>query len=478
MRFSEFVNESVVTKGGVFLLQEGIDHIEDLPPEEFIRAIRNISQMIASEKLDGSNLVFGFDTKGRFYTSREAKGGTDRAYSTNDYTSRAADNGFKAAHTALEKVAPKLKKDVNNGEAVEVEVLFGRQPNAIVYGSNYIAFIRAVPGDNGEMPDQNKIRRLKDELINDVVEVEVPITTTSDGINIITAPQKLSWKFTSVSFIDGHHFKQVDVDEELSQFEEWIKTNPPTSFKTKKAFVDAAKQFMLPIKEKFLNNVVRSLTPALRDSDVESSEDIGIEGVVLFDPQTGKQVKIVDKSVFTLINQFNYAIRNQIKGTSRFNLDNYKELYHTFEASLGVHGDSIYNDMLKRIADVAGIEGLGHYMSITRTIKRFQSAEDFIKAWKIQDVNTAKSKIDSAITEGIKDLDAAKKRFDVEWKKYKLKLKSGKEISYTDEIYNRTLMVFAETRQEMNQMLSGVRNSQTLADLINNIFGKQLKSIR
>lgn len=478
MRFTDFVNETVVTNKGVFLLTEGIEHIEDLPPEEFIQAVRNLSSMIATEKLDGSNLVFGFDIKGKFYTSRESKGGSNKIYNIEDYTNRAADNGFKSAHAALKQIAPKLKTIVKSGEAVEVEVLFGRQPNAIVYGANYIAFLRMIPGDNGEAPNQSKIKQLHKELGGEQSTIEVPITTTEDGINIKTVPTKLTWKFTSVSFIDQHHFDKVDVSQELTTFENWLKTNPPSSFKTKKAFLDATRQFKLPIKEKFLNSVVRSLKPALRDTDVESSEDIGIEGVVLLDPNTGKQTKIVDKSVFTLINQFNYAIRNQIKGRG-VNISNWADLFTVFDASINPnpHTSSLYDDMLTRINEVVGIPGLEKYMGITRTLKKFNSPEEFVKNWKIQNMDRAKPEIAGAIQEGIRDLNKARDQFTKEWKKYRLKLNSGREIYYTEEIKNRTLMVFAETLQELQGLLRDVQNAQTLADLAVAIFGKQLKAI-
>ncbi len=477
MRFTEFVTESVVTNRGIFVLNEGIDHIEDLPPEDFVRAVRNMSKMIATEKLDGSNLIFGFDSSGKFYTSREAKGGSDRFYSVNDYANRAADNGFKAAHAALEKVAPKLKKVVDSGEAVEVEVLFGRQPNAIVYGSNYIAFLRMIPGDNGEMPDQDKIKQLHSEMKGDSVTVEVPVVTTEDGMKLTTKNEKMDWKFTSVSYVEQHHFERVNTEEELAKFEEWLKDNPPANFKTKKAFLDATRKFMLPIKEKLLDGIVRTLKPALRDVDVSSSEDIGVEGVVLLDPKTGKQTKLVDKSIFTLINQFNYAIRNQIKGRG-VSTKNYEGLFKVFDASIGPQGASLYDDMLARINNVVGVPGLERYMGITRAIKKFSSPEEFLKAWKTQDVNQAKQGVSAGIKEGLEDLEQARQNFGQNWKEYKLTLSSGREIQYTDEIYKRTMMVFAETRQEMQQMLQDVQNAQTLADIANALYGRQLKAIR
>lgn len=477
MNFKDFINESVVTNKGIFFLTEGIDHIEDLQPEDFIQTVRNMANMIATEKLDGSNLIFGFDSKGKFYTSREAKGNASRFYSVNDYTTRAADNGFKSAHAGLEKVAPKLKTVVSSGEAVEVEVLFGRQPNAIVYGDNYVAFLRMIPGDSGQMPDQQKVKELHKLMQGDTAEVQVPITTVSDdGTKLETNGTKINWKFTSVSFVDSHHFKQVNIESELSEFEAWSKQNPPASFKTKKAYLAATKQFMLPIKEKLLDGVVRKLKPALRNTEVNSSEDIGVEGVVMLDPKTGKQVKLVDKGIFSLINQFNYAIRNQIKGRG-VSTRNYESMFKIFNASIGPQGASVYDDMLARINNVIGVPGLEKYMGITRTIKKFQSPENFVEAWKTQDIQQARGGITSAVQEGIKDVDQARQKFINEKDQYVLKLSDDKEIQYTDEVTKRTLLVFAETKKEMEEILINVQNSQSLGDIAAALYSRQLKSI-
>lgn len=134
--------------------------------------------------------------------------------------------------------------------------------------------------------------------------------------------------------------------------------------------------------------------------------------------------------------------------------------------------------MLARIAQVIGIPGLEKYMGITRTIKKFESPEAFIKAWKTQDANQAKNGIATGIKEGLNDLNNARETFAQNWKEYKLHLNSGREIQYTDEVYKRTMMVFAETKQELDQMLNSVNQSKTLAELANALFGRQLKAIR
>ena len=472
--FKQFNEDTIKTNHGVYHLNESIVHIEDLSPEEFLHSVKNIAYLIATEKLDGSNLTVGVDKEGQLYTSREAKGG-ERQYN-NKAPARAADNGFCAAFTALKQAESLIKKVLKPGDAVECEILFGRQPNAIVYGSNYIAFLRTIPGDNDEPPDQRKIHDLIDTLKDHTEKVECTLISTIDGSKLISMDQTVHFKFVTAAKIDSFDFHKIDWKDELHKFEVWLHQHPPATFKSKKAFADAASQFMLPIKEKLVDEILRNRKPAFRDAEVEPHEDVGIEGIVVLDPKTGKQFKIVDKSVFTIINQFNYAIRNEIKKTSNFNREAYSLLYKEFNATSGVSGN-IYDGMLHHIAQAIGIPGLASYMGITRTIKKYDSPEAFVRAFP-QDVNQLRSHVAHAINGGIQHLNESKKHFESNWKNYVLRLGSGREIRYTKEIYSRTLLTYAEALKDLVEMLKSVQNSRTVAEIANALFGKQLKAIR
>ena len=471
--FKQFEAETVNTLHGVYQLNETIDHIEDLHPEEFLRSVKNIAYLIATEKLDGANLTVGIDNHGQLYTSREAKGG-ERMYKKTAPT-RAAENGFCAAFTALKQAEPLIKKVLKSGEAVECEILFGRQPNTIVYGSNYIAFLRMIPGDNGQQPDQRKVSELTKALNHHPEKIELSMITTIDGSKLLSMDQSITFKFVSAAKIDSFDFHKIDWKDELHKFEVWLHQHPPSTFKSKKVFTDAASHFMLPIKEKLVDEVLRKHKPAFRDAEVEPHEDIGIEGIVVLDPKTGKQFKIVDKSVFTIINQFNYAIRNEIKKTFSFNREAYAHLYKEFNATTGV-SSSIYDEMLHQIAQSIGIPGLATYMGITRTIKKYDSPEAFIRAFP-QDVNQLRGHIAHAINSGIQHLGESKKHFEGNWKSYVLRLGSGREIRYTKEIFNRTLLTYAEALKDLVEMLKSVQNARTITEIANALFGKQLKTI-
>lgn len=499
--FADFFERTVVTKSHKVIeieyLDEGIQHIEALPHREFVDAVRNIAQFTASEKLDGSNLIFGFDNEGKFYTSREAKSG-GRTYDANDYQMRAADNGNKSAHMALEKMQPLIKTVMKNGEACEIELLYGRQPNAIVYGSNYIAFLRMIVGDNEEEPKQAKVKQLGETLKGRTVKVKVPIVTTDDGVEIKKEEVEQTWKFSSVSYIDGNHFKQVDVEKELQDFEEWLHEKHPTGYsngdlleiklpsvpkemrpEVKKARAEAIKTaehtFKLPIKEKYLNQVMRKIKPALRDVDISPDEDTGVEGAVFLDPKTQKQFKIVDKDVFTTINMFNHAVRNEVRSSTRGRPQ-------FSGATLGIDGD-IFNNMLTHIAGTLGMPSMGHISGIKRTLKKYQGAtpeetlKNFTGDFKTKDTNTLKTHIKAALDSGLTQLDQGLKKYNAEQQKYKTGLKTGKEIGYTPEIHKRTLMVFAEVRKEIQEMARKVETAKSPEDIAVALYGNKLKEI-
>jgi hypothetical protein len=496
--FKSFFESTAVTSSNkVINLYEGIEHIEALPHKDFISAIRNIANFIASEKLDGSNLTFGFTNEGHFYTSREAKGG-QRFFMDSDYQNIAANNGNKSAHLALKKMEPLLKSIMENGDACEVELLYGRQPNAIVYGSNYIAFLRMIVGDNKNDPDQSKVKKLGDTLKGKISTIKVPIVTTYDGVKLVHENAEHKWKFSSVSYIGGHHFKKVDVNKELQEFEEWLNEKHPTGYKNKdlleiklpsvpkeiraevkKARAEAIKTsqhtFMLPIKEKYLNAVMRKIKPALRDIEVNPDEDIGIEGAVFLDPKTQKQFKIVDKSLFTTVNMFNHSIRNEIKSATRGR--------PKFEgATLGLEGD-IFNNMLLHIAGAVGIPSLAHISGIKRTLTKYKGANrqetlrNFVSDFKVKEPNSLKTHVKAALDQGITQLNSSLQNYNKNWKQFRTTLETGKEIGYTDEIHKRTLMVFAETRKQIQDMANKIDQAKTLEDIAMILYGDRLRLI-
>lgn len=487
-------------------LLEGISHIEDLEINKFIDTIENFSKFIATEKLDGFNMRFGLDNNGNFYTSRESKGNKDLIYNANDYKNNAAQSKFRAAHLGLEKKVSDIKKILSNGESIEIEVLFGKQPNAITYGidgKNFIALLRAVPGtDETKTPNQELVKKLIDKLNDAEVSIRVQLIDTDDGLNLKEVPVNIIWKFVKAQDIDTSNLKDINFKLEIKKLKsflekknliakengldlsnfEIITINLTTVKKGIRDIIKAEKirvneiilnDFKLPIKEKILDNFLRKIKPKLQSSNVSDEENIGVEGVVLLDPETQDQIKIVDKNLFTSINQFNYAIRNSISGSVK-STDPLADI-----ANKG----GLFGDAKIRISSLFGLPNLARTIDAKRIFRKFkgknvtQTIKNFSDNLDKSDYQDLKIKIIAIFNNVLSELDVSLDTFKKDYKSYKLTLKSNKTIGYNQEIVKRTLIAFAELRSDVNKLLTAVKKAKTIYDLIGAIYGEIIKEI-
>ena len=487
-------------------LLEGISHLEDLEINKFIDTIGNFSKFIATEKLDGFNMRFGLDNDGKFYTSREAKGNKDLTYNANDYKNNAAQSKFRATHLGLEKKLSDIKKTLSPGEAIEVEVLFGRQPNAITYGidgKNFIALLRSVPGtDETKTPDQSLVKKLADKLNDAEVTIRVKLMDTDDGLKLNEVPVDITWKFVKAHDIDTSNLKGINFKSEIKKLKSFLEKKNEVAKKNgldlsnfdimtvnlttiKKEIRDAIKaermvvnelvlnDFKLPIKEKILDNFLRKIKPKLQASDVSDEEDVGIEGVVLLDPETQDQIKIVDKNLFTSINQFNYAIRNTISGSIK-STDPLADI---------VNKGGLFGDAKIRISSLFGFPNLARTIDAKRTFRKFkgknptQTLKNFADNLDKSDHHDIKTKIIAILKNVLSELDTELDTFKKDYKNYKLTLKSGKTLGYSQEIVKRTLVAFAELRSDVNTLSSAIKKSKTIYELIGALYGEIIETI-
>ena len=322
------------------ILAESIVHIEDQSIDDFIKSVETLKDKTITEKLDGAYLWFGVDDRG-LYTSREGKSPKKgRFYNVTDYPMVSNYNGFRAAHLALEKVEDTITKILQEGDVVEIEVLFGRQPNTVTYGSedkNFIVILRGVEGTPEE-----RVKAVAKALDGKAVNVESTIVTSPDGDALQLNDENMVWKFTNVKPIDTSKMDTSEVRDLLGELKKFAAAkNAAIAGKTNKEVAElsmtsvpkeqreAAKiekarvnnelmtRFKQPIKELLLNKFVRKIKPFLQSSELHPSEDIGVEGVVVRDPDTDEQIKIVDKDVFTAINSFNSSVRSGVSGLVR-----------------------------------------------------------------------------------------------------------------------------------------------------------------
>lgn len=473
-----------------------IPHVEDLDVEEFVSSLKKLKELEAVQKLDGANLRMGLDSSGKFYTSREQKGGK-RFYSQSDFPVNSAYDGFRAAHEALKKVEPQLKQVLKPGDAVNMEVLYGPQPNTVLYGKdgvNYVAFLEMLRGDDPTQPlDQTKVKRLRKLLRDQVVHVKTDFSDSTDGSSITRAPKISDWKFTGSDSVDPSDVDEVDVGPTLKKLEKFLsRSNEAASglgldltnfevLKDKNHKLSSERaalnqtvldDYKLPIKQALLK-LAAGQQPSLRGNVGGDGVYDGIEGIIFTDPETRKKFKVVDRDIFTKINKFNYQVR---KGISSRAVSTDPDL--PLETRGGIIGQAKLRAL--RMFGLENAELPSQTKKVLEKLKgstRAETVKNLVTTLHELNVPALRKKLQAIYISALDDLEDDLDKFKQHADEYELELDNGKKVKYTPEIKRRTLMSFAEARNDIETMLKRIRATDDLRGLIEVFFGKQLDDI-
>ena len=493
--FTFLANMKKTFKQFIYHLHEGIDHLEDLSLEDFIDAVENIHTMNATDKLDGVNLWLGVDSDGNLFTSREGKNRKGyRFYTQDDFDDVSAHNGMRAAHEALLSQETSLKQVLQKNDIVELEILYGKQPNTIVYSNddtNYIAFLRTIKTPQNESNFKQNLYKDVYEVLKDAEpSVKTAVVSTFDGETLSVAEQVTKWKFVTPAMLSSKDLSKLNVSDDIQKLQSFLaKDNqlatdlgyPMTNFavmkSAKRDLSDEKKKiqdlvqtkYKLGIKNKILNQLVRKIKPSFQGDD----GDAGVEGVVFLNTKTQKQFKVVDKDIFTTINKFNYQIRNNVSGQVKTD-----DPLATLAQKGGVFGSAKL-----RIAKLFNIQGFGAGGGTKRVFKKYEGKTpddtllNFCNALGDINVNAFKNKIEHVLKNAIAELDAHLTDFKKNSKTYSLELKNGKTIKYSKEIIDRTLLVFAETRKNIEELMKQISEVQSTQQLVSCLFGAKIKNL-
>lgn len=326
--------------------QKGIPHIEDLDISTFLKIINDLEEYEVTEKIDGSQILFGIDQNG-FYTSRESKGGK-RVYSIQDYEIQFSTTYRRAVHKLLESVLPQLKESgLKIGDQIEAEVLYGELPNVVPYSekTSYLIFLRTTAGDTN-------INELKKRFEGSSFSIAIDTPTTVDGRKIKIIEKLDRWVISSVPrFVVQTRNVQSECDKTLKDIQKYLSQNTKfginnklldetplnkipawclksewknikEELKLEKAKVrDELSKMKTEVKEILIDHLVRPYTSAFGPR-----QGGWIEGVVLRHQKNNQIVKIVDKNVFGVIRNFAWKIRNSLTDKPKGLNNNYSYL--------------------------------------------------------------------------------------------------------------------------------------------------------
>lgn len=481
------------------IVSKGISHIDDqkIPVDKFINALKNIEQFEITEKVDGANLWMGLDMAGNFFTSRAGKGG-EHYYSADDWGGDFKDTGFKSAHAALENKAEILKSNgLNPGDIVEVEILFGDKPNAIPYWPNQIIFLRGIQGDPN-------IEELANALEGKKVQVTVDdVPYTEDGETIDRKNEEHTWSFSRVQTYDPDMEELKNelngkIDEiekflmqpnvaKLSAKNEQGEERTPTNIevlamRATTPEIKEAKELVKDvldgerdetgkrtnndglrweIKKTLLDKLVRSAQSTLGPSIDEGG---WIEGVVLKKqkPDGDELYKVVDRDIFTAVNQFNHQVRNMLT-------DKHKGTDTPKEAA------GLLGNMLRDMAQVIHHPQLGTIQAKRYLAKLGNTTDEKLEAIT-DDID-----FDAARNKWMQILNRAEKMLEFYLAEYKKQYKDkvyidsiGRAHKYDKQIHNRTLQSFAELKRDIINYKQAVSSATTPKELVMVLVGDKL----
>lgn len=466
----------------------GVPHLEDLPVDEMMRLLKRLRKLKAVQKLDGANLRCGVDLEGRVYTSREQKGG-DRFYDSGDFPKRSAYDGFKSATLALFAVKENLKQALKPGQEISVEVIFGEQPNTVIYGKDglsYIAFLEGSPGDDptNQISDE-QVDELAKLLRNKKINVKSMKHETSNGSEMTKLPIVTTWAFTSSDKVPKEKLENPELDKAIKKLETFLDKQSVDADKVgeditvydlllskdsklKDAKEKAHEKFLKlvePIKA-ILLKISKGLSPSIkRESPDDKTAFHGTEGLIFKDPETKETFKVVDKDEFTKLNKFNYAVRNKLVG---------KILTGDLNASLESRGG--YSGTAKiRCINLFGIKGAEAPSQAYKALEQFaEQGEDegmaaLEKAFSALSLEGIKRKCGAIYTHALHEVEEQLEKFNNSNPSEDI---NGTKYQYTPEIKRRTLLTFAETIDQLNKMLVKIRKAESLSKLFVSLVGK------
>lgn len=472
----------------------GIKHIEDLEIDQFIKTLRDIDEYDITEKLDGSNLIFGLKNS-KLYTVRKNQA---PIFSADDYPKTFATNYMRAAHMALESIIEDLREFGSDYE-IETEVLYGSLPNAIRYTKdlNWIVFLLS-RGEN-----KVDVKAMGQAVSGKKVRVQLDVVDSKDGQNIEEFPEDSTFQFTNVPKLENSYISKdenwKEFQSQLDELEAMLKepsgvgeysnaeilalklNKTPddveaSEWKELKGKVKERKQKIVnvlygdenesgtitDIKSDFLKKFVRKVSSKLGPDVTDGG---WIEGLVLAHPD-GTVIKMVDKDIFGKIKKFAWQVRDEIAPRAQ-----------SIKQTASIAGQALID-----MGEVLGDGALGTSQASRIVKKTGDSANAVIKAltantsvdelkhkW-VQIADGALSKLDKRLAQYQKEKDGL--NVDVEFD-----ADDNRSYTYDEELDKRTLQVFAQVKKQMSTIKEYVATAKNEKQLVMAFLGGPIERV-
>lgn len=319
-------------------LISGITHFEDLDVDDFVYWLKNLynDNIEIIQKLDGTFNMSIVRDKQSIYFARLAKR-QENAFTADSLPKNPMYNALRGACKALEdnRVQKVLVELLLPEEALDIEVLYGVQPNTIKYNldANYLAVLRFIRTNKDRLEQVEAIK----EIVAALKEITVSVSNKvynfdwSEEANVSKIEEE-TWKFTTPQLYNKHKLvsKNISFEDDIKSIYKWLET--PTKEIPTLLNKDALAINLIEIpknersiykeaREKAredIKNLKKSVKTKLMNHILEDLEfDLGgktQEGLVVKDlsDNEGRITKLVNRDGFTKENQRNWYYMEQV----------------------------------------------------------------------------------------------------------------------------------------------------------------------
>lgn len=447
--------------------------LEDLPLKQFLKQLEDLSNFTISSQANDTQLFFGLDKSGVFYTSQWSPNNPDKFnYKVSDYPNVVQSNLFKTAHLALTKRLSIISKHLEPGQAVDCRVTF--KSNGAYADHNNISIIR---GTKGEISLPKKINALTNDLKDHQVQVRSKQLDTVDGSQLFSTYIISKWNFSKTKEMSGEELKSEEVAEEIKKLKDFLKLSNKIALSLQLSMsnfevavvnltqIDMELRPKLKIERERLNQeiLVKFKLPIKNELLTNLEDKLGSKSAIIH--KKNNAVQIADADLFISVNDFNSQVKRQLYGMIRSS-----DPSATIEERGG-----LINVANQRIANLFGTPELTNFMSARkifsdlRGVTKKETAYNFAENLENQDLYAVKGKINAILKYTLKEL--ALKLADFSQNSTDYKLTSGdKEISYSPKVIKQTLLDFAEVKQQLEDLIISVKKAKNFGDIILTLY--------
>ena len=458
---------------------------ENIPIKDFIKQIKKLGEYTISSQADGLTFYFGFDNDGAFYTSPYSPDKrTKFYYKVSDYPTEVQNNQFKSAHSVLSKISQKLSDILENGQAVECQ-LVADAPTSLGSNRSLINIIRGVNGESSTPKNVSSIAEKETGLL----QGKVKLLSTQDGEELENVSQLVSWKLSNSKSVKGSELSSTKLKSIIDKLQVFLSKLNEQALKfdmqlnnLEVASIDLGK---IPVKYR---EAIKKEREKINQQILEKYKlPIKSELLVSLETKLGSKAALIHKGSdaswlgsddFIAASRFDTVAKREVSGIIRTT-----DKTATIEERGGLMGIA-----QQRIADLLGMPELARFQSAKKIFSNMKGANPretaTLFANQLNQLNLygVKTKILAILKYTKEQIEIKRDEFRQNATSFELNTGDGEKVQNSPESIKENMLQFAQTLSNIEEISEEIKKSKNFIDvtmalyspIIYNLHGKKL----